>query len=221
MKSLLKNKTWTLTELPPGRKAIGCKWVFKVKPDKYKARLVAQGYSQVKGIDYEDTYAPVLGMKSLRLLLALSCKLHLYLHQMDVATAFLNGKISEDLYMKQPPVFVDKENPKSVCKLNKSLYGLKQSPKEWNTAIDTWFIGNNFTRLKSELCLYYKKDENGLLIIGLYVDDLVIAGSSLNIISKFKNDISGKFEVKDLGEIGTCLGIEIDQNAETWEVFCS
>ncbi|GKA64586.1 zinc finger, CCHC-type containing protein [Tanacetum coccineum] len=142
--SIMENNTWVLSDLPPGCKPLGCKWIFKRKMkvdgiiDKFKARLVIQGFRQKEGIDYFDTYAPVARITTIRLLLALSAIHNLVIHQMDVKTTFLNGDLDEEVYMKQPEGFFMPDNEHKVCKLVKSLYGLKQAPKQWHQKFDEW-----------------------------------------------------------------------------------
>ena len=142
--SLMKNEAWDLVELPQGRKPIGCRWVFKVKHhadgsiERYKARLVAKGYSQEAGIDYEETFSPVARYTTIRTVLAIANQLDLEVHQMDVQTAFLNGELQEEIYMNQPEGFMQKGKENLVCKLNKSLYGLKQSSRCWFKTMDTF-----------------------------------------------------------------------------------
>ena len=142
VESLRKNKTWELVPLPHGRKAIGCRWVFRIKENqsgevkRFKARLVAKGFSQKYGVDYEETFAPVAKFTSIRILLSLSAKYKLTVHQMDVKTSVLNGLLDEDIYMAQPDGFIDEVKPDHVCQLKRSLYGLKQSPRMWNQTID-------------------------------------------------------------------------------------
>ena len=150
-KALMDNNTWSLTRLPEGRKAIGSKWVFKVKckpdgtVDRYKARLVAQGYAQKPGIDYEETFSPVVHRSSLRTLLSYGVDKGMLIHQMDVVTAFLNGKLTEEIYMRQPDGFIESGSEDLVCKLNRSLYGLKQSPRCWNLVLDEFLRSLGFT----------------------------------------------------------------------------
>ena len=148
MQSLKKNKTWKLTQLPKGRKAIGCKWVFAKKegfPSKedirYKARLVAKGYAQKEGIDYNEVFSPVVKHSSIRILLALVVQLNLELAQLDVKTAFLNGDLKEEIYMTQPEGYKVAGNEDWVCKLSKLLYGLKQSPRQWYKRFDKFMKG--------------------------------------------------------------------------------
>lgn len=144
--ALITNGTWELVDLPSDRRPIKCKWVFNLKRDKsgkverYKSRLVAKGCSQRFGVDYTETFSSVVRYSSLRLILALAVEHNLHIHQMDVVTAYLNGTLSEDVYMVQPERFVDKQNPQKVCKLKKALYGLKQSGREWNSKLDTILI---------------------------------------------------------------------------------
>ena len=152
--SLQKSNTWELVDLPPGRKLVQCKWVYKTKfaadgsPLKYKARLVAKGYSQVHGIDYNETFAPVAKMDSIRLALAIAASKQWEVHHMDVKCAFLNGDLTEEIYMQQPQGF--STNPSLVCRLKKSLYGLKQAPRAWYAKIDSFLLSLNFVRCKSD-----------------------------------------------------------------------
>ena len=154
MASLHKNEAWDLVELPTGRKPIGSKWVFKKKinvegkVEKYKSRLVAKGYSQVPGIDFGDIFFPVAKVTSIRLLLSVATAFDFEIEQMDVKTTFLHGDIEEEIYMKQPKGFMVKGKKELVCRLKKSLYGLKQSPRMWYQKFDTYIWGLGFTRSK-------------------------------------------------------------------------
>ena len=148
--SLVDNETWELVELPCNQKTIGCKWVFKAKRggeekvERFKARLVAKGYAQKYGVDYDETFSPVVRFSSIRLLLAFAIQNDMLIHQMDVVTAFLNGKLKEEIYMQQPPGYSEQGKEHLVCKLRKSLYGLKQSPRCWNTAFREHMESANF-----------------------------------------------------------------------------
>ncbi|GJV21831.1 zinc finger, CCHC-type containing protein [Tanacetum coccineum] len=154
--SIMENNTWVLSNLPPGYKSLGCKWIFKRKMkvdgtiNKFKARLVIQGFRQKEGIDYFDTYAPVARITTIRLLLALAAIHNLVIHQMDVKTAFLNGDLDEEVYMKQPKGFVMPGNEHKVCKLVKSLYGLKQAPKQWHQKFDEVVLSSGFLLNQSD-----------------------------------------------------------------------
>ena len=218
MDSLQSNDTWHLTELPPGCKPIGCKWILKkkLKPDgtvdKYKARLVAKGFRQRENIDFFDTYSPVTRITSIRVLISLAAVYNLIVHQMDVKTAFLNGELEEEIYMEQPEGFVVHGQESKVCKLDKSLYGLKQAPKQWHEKFDNLMITNEFKVNESDKCIYYKYDKNICTIICLYVDDLLIFGSNIPAINSVKSLLSNNFDMKDLGEADVILGIKITRS---------
>ena len=214
--SIMHNDTWELTDLPPGCKALGCKWILKRKMkvdgsiDKYKARLVIQGFRQKEGIDFFDTYAPVARISTIRLLLALAAIHDLVIHQMDVKTAFLNGDLDEEIYMKQPEGFVMPGHENKVCKLKKSLYGLKQAPKQWHQKFDDVVLSNGFSLNQADKCVYSKFDASGKgVIICLYVDDMLIFGTDQDQVDKTKEFLSSSFDMKDLGEAEVILGIRI------------
>ena len=164
MQSLVKNHTWKLARLPKGKKPIGCKWVYAQKegfPSKndvrYKARLVAKGYAQKEGIDYNEVFSPVVKHSSIRILLALVAQFDMELVQLDVKTAFLHGDLEEEIYITQPDGFKVAGKENWVCKLNKSLYGLKQSPRQWYKRFDQFMIGQNYTRSNFDHCVYFRK----------------------------------------------------------------
>ena len=217
MKSLEQNDVWNLVKLPPGRKAVGSKWVFNKKAgadgsvQRYKVRLVAQGYSQTFGTDYDETFCPVVRQESLRCLIALSVQNGLKLHQVDVATAFLNGTLEEEVYMRQPEGFEVNGKEHLVCKLKKSIYGLKQSPRCWNTALDTELKKMGFAQSPNDPCIYYKNMEGEMLFLGVYVDDIIIAGERETNLNEIKRALSGKFEIKDVGELSYFLGVKVEQ----------
>ncbi|GJW59596.1 zinc finger, CCHC-type containing protein [Tanacetum coccineum] len=205
--SIMHNNTWELTDLPSGCKALGCKWILKRKMkvdgsiDKYKARLVIQGFRQKEGIDFYDTYAFVARISTIRLLLALTAIHDLVIHQIDVKTAFLNGNLNEEIYMKQPEGFVMPGHESKVCKLNKSLYGLKQTPKQWHLKFDDVVLSNGFSLNQADKCVYSKFDSCGKgVIICLYVDDMLIFGTDQDQVNKTKEFLSSNFDMKDLGE---------------------
>ncbi|KAL5850870.1 hypothetical protein ACOSQ4_008883 [Xanthoceras sorbifolium] len=220
MQSLHKNQTWKLASLPKGKKAIGCKWVYAKKegfPDKKsircKARLVAKGYAQMEGIDYNEVFSPVVKHSSIRILLALVAQLNLELVQLDVKTAFLHGDLEEEIYMTQPEGFKVAGKEDLVCKLGKSLYGLKQSPRQWYKRFDKFMLGQKYTRSKYDHCVYLRKLQDGSFIyLLLYVDDMLIASSNQEEIEKLKAQLSQEFEMKDLGEAKKILGMEISRD---------
>ena len=206
MKSLHANNVWDLVELPKDCKAIGSKWVFKLKTgadglvERHKARLVAQGFSQKFGADYDETFCPVVRFESVRTVIALAVQNGLKLHQMDVTTAFLNGELEEEVYMKQPEGFVDKDRDHLVCRLKRSIYGLKQSPRCWNSALDAQLKKMGFVQTTSDPCLY-TSTEGETFIIAVYVDDILLAGKSDKQIKEVKEALAKQFEVKDMGEL--------------------
>jgi transposase InsO family protein len=193
LKSLEENQVWTLCGLPPNRKALPCKWVFTIKRqpdgtvDKYKARLVAKGFKQQKGIDYEQTFSPVARMATIRALLSVSAKEKLHLMQFDVSTAFLNGKIEEEIYMKQPDGFND--GTSKVCLLRRSLYGLKQAPRCWNSCFEEILLAKGFVQSTADSCLYTKNVMNKKILITLYVDDGLVASTDETLAHQFLEEL--------------------------------
>ena len=222
IESIHNANTWTLVPLPYGRQTVGSKWIYKIKRnssgeiDKFKARLVAQGYSQQEGVDFHETYAPVAKFSSIRGLLALVAWHDLHLHQMDVNTAFLNGDIDCEVYMEQPQGFVAAGQENLVCKLNKSIYGLKQASRLWYQKIDSALIRHGFHKMHADQCMYYWSDDSNSTIIWLtiYVDDLLIASNSLMKLNQFKERLSLTFAMKDMGEAHFILGIQIERDRQ-------
>jgi hypothetical protein len=212
MDELSKNDTWELVDLPPGRKAIKSKWVFKLKIDgHFRACLVAKGFTQIPGIDYDETFSPVAHFESLRLLLALAALENWEIHQMDVKSAFLNGVLNEEIYMEQPQGFVAAGQENKVCRLKKALYGLKQASRAWNQQFHGVLSELGFERTYSDAGIYVHHQHRGvgLLIIILYVDDITIIGSSLKDVKQLKEKLSLRYEMSDLGEIQSYLGMRI------------
>lgn len=212
-----KNNTWQLVSKPDHKKTIGVKWVFKTKlnpngtVNKYKARLVVKGYAQVSGVDYSETFAPVARMDTIRLLLAVAAQKRWTIYQLDVKSAFLNGDLSEDIYVDQPEGFVVKGHEDKVYKLRKALYGLKQAPRAWYSKIDCYLHQLGFQKSLSEVTLYYKQSERGLVVVSIYVDDLLVTGEKESEIVKLKVGLMKQFEMTDLGRMSYFLGMEIQQ----------
>ena len=198
--------------LPPGTNIVKCRYILKRKANgRYKARLVAKGFSQKLGVDYNKTFAPVVNKASLRILLSLAAVHEWEIHQLDVKTAFLYGKLKEDIYVKAPEGL----GYPAKMKLNKSLYGLKQAPSEWNSAIHRWLISQGWKRLSTDRGVYIHTAVDGTLsYLALYVDDMLIFGSNINFIKYFKNEINKKFQIDDLGEVGTILGMEVTRDRQ-------
>jgi transposase InsO family protein len=226
LESLEKNSTWKLVVRPRNIKPITSKWVFKLKknadgvPERYKARLVARGFLQKAGIDYQETYAPVAKLATIRTVIAVANQHKMHIHQMDVKTAFLNGKLEEDVFMEIPEGLDSR--PGYVCKLEKSLYGLKQSPLCWNNRFNKFATSIGFERSKHDYCLYVRqKNEESLMYMILYVDDVIIAGKSLNRIKEIKTKLQETFEMTDMGKLQHFLGIKIDYNEPEGKVELS
>ena len=218
MDAIESNSTWYLTTLPQGHRAIGLKWVYKVKKDahgavlKHKARLVAKGYVQRHGVDYEEVFAPVARLESIRLLLAIAAGSGWPVHHMDVKSAFLNGELEEEVYVQQPPGFAATGREHLALRLEKALYGLKQAPRAWNTKLDACLVQLGFSRCESEHGMYARGTTSSRLLVGVYVDDLVIAGSLTSEIDVFKLEMKGLFQMSDLGLLSYYLGIEVRQS---------
>jgi len=222
LESIAENNTWSIVPRPLGRSLIGCKWVFKRKlnadgsVERYKARLVAKGFSQQYGIDYEETYAPVAKFTSIRVLLSIGAVLDLEMHQMDVKCAFLNGRLEEEIYMALPEgcdVPQGVVNP--VCRLHKSLYGLKQSPRMWNKRIDEFLSSRGFTNLDTDHSIYVQGSKftvaADFACIALYVDDLLLVAHHSEMLA-IKAELSREFAMTDGGEVHHFLGLHINRN---------
>ena len=220
IESIMQNHTWELVDLPPGCKPLGYKWIFKRKMkadgsiDKYKARLVVKGYRQKEGLDYFDTYSPVTRITSIRMLISIAALFNLEIHQMDVKTAFLNGDLNEEIYMEQPEGFVVSGQEKKVCRLVKSLYGLKQAPKQWHEKFDHAMLTNGFKINECDKCVYVKNTDQGYVIVCLYVDDMLIIGSSQNMIKSTKQMLNKRFDMKDMGVADVILGMKITKTSD-------
>ncbi|KAJ9556641.1 hypothetical protein OSB04_011255 [Centaurea solstitialis] len=218
MQSMYDNQVWELTDLPQHCKAVGRKWVLKKKTDMdgnvhtFKARLVAKGFTQTHGIDYDETFSPVAMLKSIRILMAISAYFNYEIWQMDVKTAFLNGKLTEDIYMEQPEGFEDPKNPNKVCKLLKSIYGLKQASRSWNLHFDERIKEFGFAKSEFEPCVYTKFSGRIVTFLVLYVDDILLIGNDVPTLQSVKEWLSKCFQMKDLGEAAYILGIKIYRN---------
>ncbi|CAN1849719.1 Retrovirus-related Pol polyprotein from transposon TNT 1-94 [Linum perenne] len=214
------NETWDLVPKPEGVKPISCKWVYKVKsrPDgsieRYKARLVARGFSQQYGIDYDETFSPVAKITTVRVLLALSASKGWKLWQMDVKNAFLHGELDRQIYMEQPQGFKSGHHPEYVCKLKKALYGLKQAPRAWYGKIAEFLIQNGYNLAPSDSSLFVKNQEGRIAVVLVYVDDLIITGDDEVEVTQIKANLSVRFKMKELGELRHFLGLEVEKTKE-------
>lgn len=218
LQSLMENRTWTLVELPPDRKAIPNKWVFKTKMDehgnidRFKARLVIKGCSQRQGIDYEETFSPVVRYSSIRYLIAMAARYDLEIDQMDAVTAFLQGELKEEVYMRQPEGMEDGSS--RVCRLNKSLYGLKQASRVWNEKLGAALVKIGLKRSRVDTCIYYHVDSNDVVIVAVYVDDLLIFSNNKLKKEQVKSQLKSMFKMKDNGEARYILGMHITRDRE-------
>ncbi|GKA97516.1 retrotransposon protein, putative, ty1-copia subclass [Tanacetum coccineum] len=215
IQSMMDNMVWVLVDLPPGCKTVGSKCFFKKKTDMdgivhvYKARLVAKGYTQLYGVDYEETFSPVADIRAIRILISIAAYYDYEIWQMDVKTAFLNGYLDEDIYMVQPEGFVDPNHPRKVCKLQRFIYGLKPASRSWNKRFDEEIKRFGFTQNLDEPCVYQKASGSNVTFLILYVDDIIIMGNHIPSLQSVKDYLGKCFAMKDLGEAAFILGIQI------------
>ena len=213
--ALIRNKTWHLVPPAKGRNIIDCKWVYRVKRkssgeiDRYKARLVAKGFKQRYGIDYEDTFSPVVKAATIRLVLSVAVSNGWSLRQLDVQNAFLHGVLEEEVYMKQPPGYEVKDKYHYVCKLDKALYGLKQAPRAWYSRLSDKLQKLGFRPSQADTSLLFYKKGKIIIFMLVYVDDIIVASSSQDAVSALLEDLERDFALKDLGDLHYFLGIEV------------
>eukprot|EP00253_Pinus_taeda_P032559 PITA_32559 len=214
--SIMMNDVWEVVPRPEGKSMVTSRWLYKVKHaadgniEKFKSRFVARGFSQVEGVDYEETFAPVARYTLIRSIISIAAEMGWKIHQMDVKTAFLNGFIQEEVYIEQPQGFEVHGKESHVCRLKKALYGLKQAPRAWYSRIDTYLQGMGFTKSEADPNLYFIVIGEEPLILVLYVDDLVITGAE-RLIEHCKRDLATEFEMKDIGLMHYFLGLEVWQ----------
>jgi histone deacetylase 1/2 len=218
-RALHLNNTWRLVEPPRGHHIVGCKWVYKVKQkpdgsvDRYKARLVAKGFTQRQGIDYTDTFSPVVKPTTVRLILSIAVSRGWTLRQIDVQNAFLHGDIQEEVYMHQPPGYVDPDKPNHVCRLQKSLYGLKQAPRAWYSKLSVKLQSLGFVPSQADTSLFVFVSSRAVIYMLIYVDDIIIAGSCSKTVNQLLGHLRDSFAIKDLGELAYFLGIEVTRQS--------
>ena len=214
--ALLANQTWELVPRPPGGNVVTGKWIWTHKRradgtlDRYKARWVLRGFTQRPGVDYDETFSPVVKPATVRTVLSLALSRSWPVHQLDVKNAFLHGTLSETVYCSQPTGFVDPARPEMVCRLNKSLYGLKQAPRAWYSRFATFLVSLGFTEAKSDtsLFVYRRGDETAYLL--LYVDDIVLTASSQHLLQTIIRSLQQEFAMKDLGVLHHFLGVTVE-----------
>jgi hypothetical protein len=224
MDSLVNNQTWDLVQLPAGKRALQNKWVYKLKEEDggkkwYKARLVVKGFAQKKGIDFDEIFSPVVKMTSIRTILSLVVVEYLHLEQLDVKTTFLHGDLEEEIYMQQPQGYEVKGKENLVCRLKKTFYGIKQAPRKWYLKFDRFMTEQGYSRCHSDHCVYFKNLENGsYIILLLYVDDMLVAGSNMQDINVLKKKLDNSFVMKDLGATKEILGMRITRDKEKMQI---
>ena len=212
-----KNGTWELVPLPPGRTPIKSKWIFELKPgydgvaERYKARLVALGCSQRAGVDYDETFAPVVKLSTLRIMLALVAARDLDVFQLDVKTAFLNGILEEEVYMRQPEGYAVKGRETDVCRLIKSIYGLKQAPRVWNMELNDAIIKYGLIRSQPDPCLYFRLQGEEWMAVLFFVDDAIVCGTNRKALEDFVTYLKKKFELRTL-PVDRFLGLTIKRD---------
>lgn len=216
MEALEKNNTWELVTLPPGKKPVGCKWVYTVKYradgtiERYKARLVAKGFTQTYGVDYLETFAPVAKMNTVRVILSLAANYDWDLQQFDVKNAFLHGDLEEEIYMEVPPGYTRQTAASTVCKLKKALYGLKQSPRAWFGRFTKVMTDLGYKQSQGDHTLFIKhSDSGGVTILLVYVDDIIVTGNEKGEQQRLSQCLAKEFEIKTLGKLKYFLGIEV------------
>lgn len=214
--ALQKNKTQTLTHLPPNRTAIGCRWIFRVKENVdgsiqcYKARLVAKGFNQREGYDYSETFSPVVKPITIRIILNIALSHGWTINQLDVHNAFLHGTLDEEVYMHQPPGFKH-ANKSLVCKLDKVIYGLKQAPRAWFKKLASILTKFGFIPSNCDNSLFICNAANHIVFILVYVDDILVTGSSPSIVSSIISALSQHISLRDLGKVNYFLGVEVQR----------
>jgi hypothetical protein len=219
LNNFMRNEVWHLVP-HPNQNVVGTKWVFRNKQDEHgvvtrnKARLMAKGYSQVEGLDFDETYAPVARLESIRILLAYATYHGFKLYQMDVKSAFLNGPIKEEVYVEQPPDFEDSEYPNHVYKLSKALYGLKQAPRAWYECLRGFLITNGFKVGKVDPTLFTKTIAKDLFICQIYVDDIIFGSTNKSSCEEFSRIMIQIFEMSMMGELKYFFGFQIKQLQE-------
>uniref|UniRef100_A0A2N9FVX0 Uncharacterized protein n=1 Tax=Fagus sylvatica TaxID=28930 RepID=A0A2N9FVX0_FAGSY len=218
--ALQRQNTWSLVPQSAGHNVIGCRWVFKLKQNsdgsisRYKARLVAKGFHQQPGLDFDETFSPVVKPPTVRIVLSLAAQHQWFLRQLDISNAFLHGFLKEDVFMIQPPGFVHSDYPNHVCKLHKSLYGLKQAPRAWFERFTSHLLTIGFTASTADPSLFVFRQGSTLLYLLLYVDDIILTGNSTAAITSLITQLAVTFELKDLGPLRYFLGLQIEYGTD-------
>ncbi|KAI3505835.1 hypothetical protein L1887_28122 [Cichorium endivia] len=212
-----RNKVWDLVPRPSNHRVIGTRWVFRNKLDdmgtvvRNKARLVAKGYSQIEGLDYDETYAPVARLEAIRIFLAYAAHKNIIVHQMDVKSAFLQGDLQQTAYLQQPPGFEDPSRPNHVYRLNKAVYGLKQSPRAWYETLSTFLVSSGYRRGIIDPTFFVQSHQNHIMIVQVYVDDIIFGSTNQAMVDEFARVMTDKSHMSMNREINFFLGLQIKQ----------
>ena len=221
MLALIQNQTWELVDLPGGKKPVGCRWVYTIKYnsdgslERYKARLVARGYTQTYGLDYKETFAPVAKMNTVRVLISIAVNLDWELLQYDIKNAFLYGDLKEEIYMQMPPGYENEATQGKVCRLKRSIYGLKQSPRAWFGKFSQVLKSLGYRQCNGDHTLFFRHfPQGGVVLLIVYVDDIIITGNLTIEINELESQLSKQFAVKNLGPLKYFLGIEFARSSK-------
>lgn len=212
-----RNDVWEMVVRPDGVNVVGTKWIFKNKTDEHgevvrnKARLVAQGYSQIEGVDFEKTFAPVAKLESIRLFLGMACVMNFKVYQMDVKSAFLNGVLQEEIYVEQPKGF-ESTHPEYVYRQKKALYGFKQAPRVWYERLTGFLLDAGYVRGSVDKTLFFMEVEKNIIVVQIYVDDIIFGGTSQKLVDEFVQSMTQEFEMSMCGELKYFLGFQITQS---------
>ncbi|GKA86167.1 retrovirus-related pol polyprotein from transposon TNT 1-94 [Tanacetum coccineum] len=209
---------WELVPFPDLAIIIKLKWIFKVKQDEFrgvlknKVRLVAKGYRQEEGIDFEESFAPVARIEAIRIFVANAANKNMTIYQMDVKTTFLNGELREEVYFCQPKIFVDQDNPTHVYKLKKALYGLKQAPRAWYDMLSSFLLSQKFSKGAVDPTLFTRKESKAILMVQIYVDDIIFAYTDPSLCDIFADIMSSKFKMSMMAKCHFFLGLQFSQS---------
>jgi hypothetical protein len=218
-RALIDNQTWSLVPRSPSMNVVGCRWVYKLKEradgsiERHKACLVAKGFNQEQGVDFTNTFSPVAKATTVRILLSIGLSRQWSIRQLDVKNVFLHGALAEEVYMSQPPGFIDSSCPDYVCKLHRSIYGLRQAPRVWFQSFSQALLSLGFQSSQADNSLFTLHSSAGSVLLLVYVDDIIITGSTDSLINHIVNQLSRRFHMKDLGDLHYFLGLEVHRSS--------
>ena len=221
LNQFIRNDVWELVPRLENVHVIGTKWIFKNKTDedgeiiRNKFWLVAQGYTQAEGVDFDESFAPIARLESIRILMSIACTMNFKLYQMDVKCTFLNGYLNEEVFVEQPKVFQDPHFPDHVLRLKKTLYGLKEAPRAWSDRLTHYLLDRGFKRGYADRTLFVKNDENYLLVAQVYVDDIVFGVTIDARPIEFSEEMKKEFEMSMVGELTFFLGLQVKQKKQS------